>query len=276
MTERIVYIRRVDKNDKTRLPKDLLIDSKRPIGSSWNKYGQILKGVTGEEEKRIMPEILGVSLSDPGFGKAVEMFWKNINIYVPWGTGVKLNIAVDETGFPKAPLDYVKYQYARKHKNVAPEEKVDSSPYALFYIHDPVSVSERRALEIGVRNKAKLKYLELIQDEQKMDAVLSVATKYKNPMGLSNEEKQVILEKESDQNPEEFLKILEDENLFIRSFIYRCINAGVFKQSGARIIYDEEVIGLDISSAVAYLKSKEGSRIKVTAEGKLHQWELNK
>ena len=277
MTERIVYLRRVERNDKTRLPKDLLQDSKRPIGASYNKFGQVLKGVTGEEEKRIMPEILGVSVTDPMFGKTVETFWFNISIPVPPGLGVKLNVTVDESGYPVAPLDYVKFKFAVKHKNVVPEDAAMADhPYALFYVHDPVSDKEKKAAELGLRNTAKLKYLELIQDEKRMDDVLSVITSYRNPSVLTLDDKQLILEKESIKQPQAFIEAVSDTKLQLKSFIYRAINAGVFKESGSRIIYDDEIIGEDIDSAVAFLKSKQGSATYTQAEGKLHQWTLNK
>lgn len=275
MQDRIVYIRRVEKNDRTRLPKDLLNDSKRPIGASFNKFGQILKGVTGDEEKKIMPEILGVSVNDPTFAKACETFWCNITIPVPPGQGTKLNVTVDN-GVPKAPLDYVKYRFAVQHRSVAPEDDIDSNPYALFYVHDPVTATEKQVSELGTRNKAKLKYLELIQDEKKMDAVLAVITTYRNPTVLTKEEKELLLETESNKKPAEFIRAVEDEKLQMKSFIYRAINAGVFKESGQRIIYDDVILGEDLDSTVAFLKSKEGSKIYVSAEGKLGQWTLNK
>jgi hypothetical protein len=229
MQERIVYIRRVEKNDKTRLPKDLLMDSKRPIGASYNKFGQILKGITGEEEKKIMPEIIGISVSDPQFSKACEAFWCNITIPIPPGMGIKLNVGLDANGYPVAPMDYAKYKFAKAHRNVAPEENVDANPYALFYIHDPVSSTLKKASELDLRNKAKLKYLELIQDEKRMDDVLSVLTSYRNPAILSSDDKKLILESESTKKPVEFVKAVEDDKLAIKSFVYRCINAGVFR-----------------------------------------------
>jgi hypothetical protein len=277
MAERIVYIRRVEKNDRTRLPKDLLQESKRPIGASFNKFGRVLKGITGDEEKRIMPEILGVSANDPGFGRAVDQFWYNINIPVTPGAGVKLNISVDETGYPIAPLDYVKFKFATKHRNVVPEDQLLADhPYALFYTHDPISDKEKKSLELGLRNTSKLKYLELIQDEKRMDDVLSVITSYRNPSILAPDDKKLILENESIKNPQKFIDTVLDKKLQLKSFIYRGINAGVFKESGTRIIYDDEIIGEDLDSAVAFLKSKQGSSLYTQAEGKLNQWELNK
>lgn len=276
MRERIVYIRRIEKNDRTRLPKDLLIESKRPIGPSWNKFGEVLKGVTGEEERLIMPDIIGVSLTDPSFARSISEFWFNITILVPSGDGVKLNVAVNEAGIPAAPLDYVKYKFAKKHLAVAPEEDLDANPAALFYIHDPATATEKRASQLDVRNKAKFKYLELIQDENKMDSVLSVLSTYKNPVLLSKDEKILLLEDISAKKPVEFITTVEDTKLQAKSFIYRAINAGIFKESGSRIIYDDTILGEDLDSAVAFLKSKEGSRVYVSAEGKLSQWALTK
>lgn len=276
MQERIVYIRRIIKNDRTRLPKDLLIESKRPVGASWNKFGEVLKGVTGDEEKKIMPEVLGVSLNDPTFAATCKEFWFNIKIDVPPGDGAKLNVTVGEDGLPLAPLDYIKYKYAKKHREVAAEEELESNPAALFYIHDPATATEKRASELGLRNKAKLKYLELIQDENKMNSVLSVITTYRNPAHLTMDDKALILEEQALRNPAKFIETMDDTKLQMKSFIYRAITAGIFKESGTRIIYDDTIIGEDLDSSVAYLKSKEGSRVYASAEGKLSQWSLTK
>jgi hypothetical protein len=101
-------------------------------------------------------------------------------------------------------------------------------------------------------------------------------TSYRNPAILSSDDKKLILESESTKKPVEFVKAVEDDKLAIKSFVYRCINAGVFKESGTRVIYEDEILGDDMSSAVAYLKSKEGSKVRVSAEGKLSQWTLTK
>jgi hypothetical protein len=276
MSDRIIYIRRVEKNDRTRLPKDLLIDSKQSIGASFDKYGQVLKGVTGAEERAIMTELVGVSTNDPGFAKAVEMFWKNFNLPVPAGGGVKLNVGLAPDGSPVAPLDYIKYKFALKHKHVAPEEKVEDYQQAKFYIHDPVTQTAKKVSELSLRNEVKLKYLELIQDEKKMDAVISIMTSYRNPSVLTADEKQLVLEQESERKPKEFLKLIGDDKLMMKSFIHRAVSAGVITQSGNRVIYEDEILGEDIDSATKFLMSKEGSKFLVKIEGKLSQWSLNK
>lgn len=275
MQERIVYIRRVEKNDKTRLPKDLLMDSKKTIGPSFDKFGQVLKGITGTEEKALMPEIIGVSVTDPTFSKQVEEFWKNISINIPSGSGTKLNITVVNE-VPVAPLDYIKYKFALRHKSTVEESNLDSNPYALYYIHDPASAKEKSASLLKVRNEAKMKYLELIQDTDKVDAVVSVMTRFKNPASLTPNDKELLLEELSVNSPQEFIATVKDETLTLKSFIYRCINAGVFVEAGTRVICDGNIIGQDMLDAVAYLKSKAGNQIYVQAQGKLTQWETKK
>lgn len=276
MEERIVYVKRVDKNDKTRLPKDLLNEAKFNIGPSYDKFGQILKGINGEEERKIMPHVIGIDTNDNTFQKKVEQFWCNITIMVK-PTGTKLNITLDKSGMPVAPFDYVKYKFAIKHKHVvASEDELENNPYALYYIYDPVTASRKKANELGIRNEAKLKYLEIIQDTEKMDAIIAVITNYKNPSILTDDDKKLILEDEASKRPKQLVAAANDEKIFIKAFIYKCINAGVFIQSGNRIMYDDSILGEDIDSATAFLKSKDGSKHYVTAEGKLNQWLLNK
>jgi hypothetical protein len=276
MGEKIVYIRRVEKNDKTRLPKDLLSESKKTLGPTFNHFGQIMKGVTDEEERKILPGIIAVSVSDATFAKRAEDFWANITINVPTGRGTPLNVFVESDGVPSAPLDYVKYKFALKHKHVILEEKIEDNPTALYYIHDPATASEKQKSGLKLRNEAKLKYLELIQDEDKMNAILAVMTNYRNPKVLTSEDKQVILEGVSVKTPKEFIDTLKDTKITMKAFIYRAIDAGILKEAGKRIIYDNDSLGEDIGSVIAFLTSKEGSGVRVQLEGKLSEWELKK
>lgn len=271
--ERIVYIRRIIGADRTRLPKDLLLEAKRPIGASFNEFGQILKGVTGEEEKKYMPGIIGISASDPSFSKKVEDFWTNITIHVDPNVGTKLDLTKGDDGEYISPFDYIKYRYCLKYKKVCPSEKeLPKHQKALFYIYDPDEEKQILASKLALRNEAKLKYLELIQDEDKMEAVISLMTSHKNPINLSLEEKQLIIEQKADAEPEKFLEVINDEDLLMKSFIYKCISAGVFRQSGTRIIFEDNILGEDIDSSVKFLKSKEGSKYYVSAEGRLNEW----
>lgn len=252
------------------------MESKRPIGASYNKYGTVLKGIEGEEERKVMPEILGISANDLSFNKKCEEFWYNISIQVKHGSGTKLNITVRD-GVPLYPLDYIKWKFALVHKQVAKtENSLEGNPYALFYIFDPISAQTLQISELKIRNDAKLKYLELIQDEAKVDAVIAVLTDYKNPSILSKEEKELILEDRSSKKAEEFIKVVTDKKLIMKAFVYRAISAGVFKQSGSRLMYDEVILGENLDSTVAFLHSKEGSKYYVTAEGKLNEWYLIK
>lgn len=276
MSKRIVYIRRVEQNDKTRLPKDLLQESKRPLGPSFNKYGQILRGLELDEEKVIMPEIVNISPNDPTFSKACENFWNNISIPIPAGRGVELNISLKENGYPEAPLDYLKYRFAQKHKLVAASEDdlSNKNTTAMYVIFDPVAQTEKQVSQLKTRNTAKLKYLEIIENTEKMDAVLAVLTSYKNPKVLSPEEKCLIIERKSNEDPEKFIKTVEDPNLVHKSFIYKAINAGVLTETGTRITYEDKVLGEDLDSTIAFIKSKQGSQIRVQIEGKLGQWAI--
>jgi hypothetical protein len=54
------------------------------IGASLDRRtGGNLKGISGDLEKKFMPEIVGVNTVDAGFRKAVEIYWSSISKIIP-------------------------------------------------------------------------------------------------------------------------------------------------------------------------------------------------
>ena len=94
------------------------------IGSSLDsRTRSSLKGITGELEALLMPEIVGLSTTDPQFRRAIEEYWSGIGVAVPpdedfqktYERGVKLNIEVTILG---------ESRFERFNKIVSIEEKM--------------------------------------------------------------------------------------------------------------------------------------------------------
>ena len=109
MSTKLVYLLR--RENTTNLPDDVYVDAKRRIGSVFDSTGSLLTGLSLDEQKRILPSVIGMSPTDMGWANKVRKFYAELTIEVPQN-GVELNITLDEDGNPVAPMEYVKFRFA--------------------------------------------------------------------------------------------------------------------------------------------------------------------
>jgi hypothetical protein len=266
--EKTVHVRRVPKT-RSRLPKELENESHIKIGGSYDGNGTILKGIIGEEERTLMPQVINTDINDPAFYKKVENFWNDINIIVKPGKGTALNASTFEDGTPVVVTDYLKYKYLLKHSKCAKSlEDVNGSPMAICYLVDESELKQKETDLLKVRNKAKLAYLNIIEKPDVVDSIIVLLTSYKNPDMLEATDKQLVLEKQAADRPEAFIEATNNPDLELTAFVYRAIDSGVFRQINGTVFYMDDEIGGNVESAVTYLKSVKGNKILVEAKAK--------
>ena len=95
MASLTVTIKRRTKN--TNIPQELLEEATRRIGSAFNSSGEPIKGLTFDEEKLILPRLLGIQQSDPSYYKRSSDYFLNLGIAVP-KEGVTLEVGTDDNG----------------------------------------------------------------------------------------------------------------------------------------------------------------------------------
>lgn len=251
----------------TRLPDDVYSEAKRRIGSTLTESGDVRTGLTMTEIKEIMPFILGVAENSSNFHKEVKEFFKTLTVDVP-SEGVKLEAGVDEKGNPLNPMDYVKYKFAISHPDVVQEEDGEavSSTYK-FFVHDKAAKLVKEHAESEKRKEALKEYIRLTADPKKLDMVLRVLGH--DPQRLSDQEKDLVTEKEAMTNYLEFTRVVKDKNLETISFIKECISKGTLRKEGNTIFNGDEVIGLNMEEAVAFLQDKKNSDVIVTLNARL-------
>jgi hypothetical protein len=188
------------------------IHNKHKIGSSFEPGGTTpLRGLTFEEERKFLPNIIGVSADSDKFTAACDNYWKNISTEVPAETGVELEIGMrypdqaaadaaeketvaekvkvlearvsnrfyvekfdvrTKVGTPINLTDYILYRYCLRYSRVAQTpDDIFKSPKIMFYI---VSQEAERAVQdqkLRLRRKAYQHYLDIINDRTKASNV---------------------------------------------------------------------------------------------------------
>lgn len=255
--EKIIRIKRKESN--SRLPKEVISESVTKIGGAITSSGVVLTGLTFDEQKKYMPQLVGVKEDHPEFTQRVEKFFSNISLAVPF-EGLKLNITVNENGEPQSPREWISYKFCLASKQVANSKaEVYSDPNYLCYIEDEVANEKVKAASLQVKKEAYIEYAKISEDEVKFDWIIRVLAKVYNDSAnavakLSKDQRDIKMSEYVDKNPAKFIEICKDKDLEFRAQIESMVDKGVLQRIGNRLINGSEPIGEDVDSAIAYLK----------------------
>lgn len=263
MSEKLVYLFR--RENTTNLPDDVYVEAKRRVGSVFDRQGNLVKGLSLDEQKKYLPNILGIGPADPGWSNAVRRFYAELTIEVPQN-GVELDISMDEDGEPVAPLDYVKFRFAALHPHVA-EDQDTAGVGTRYYFFDPAKDERIRVAETRQRKDAYKALILVCEDENKMDQVLQAYGK--RTAQKSQDQKELMLEDLMDEDPNEFIRVCEDKNLEFLALINECLDESVLRKSGNTYLYGDEVLGEDLEQTVRHLKLKRNSGMLQDIKAKL-------
>lgn len=261
-TKKVFLLRR---ENTTNLPDDIYVDAKRRIGSVFDNNGDLLKGLSLDEQTKILPAIIGVSPNDSTWSSQVRKFYAELTIEVPQA-GVELNITKDEEGNPEAPLDFVKFRFAALHPHVAEEQDSPNSG-TRYYFYDPKKDQEERIQDTKIRKEAYKNFILVCEDEEIMNQMLrAFGTKIED---LNKDEKEVELESLVDLDPQEFIRLANDKDLQYISLINDCLDKSVIRKVGNTFMFGDEEIGEELEGAVKALKLKRNSGMLQDIKSKL-------
>lgn len=250
-----VIIRR--KEVLNHLPKEIRAGAKIKIGSIYVNR-QPLKGLDGEEESKVLSKIMDVPPGHEKWPEKVKDFWASLNLKVPF-EGVELDISTDEDGNPYNVMDYIYYNWCKKHKQVAiSEEEMKSNGEKRFYIYDPQKDLIKKNARVQLKKEADKEYIKLGDNKDKMKMLVRVLMN-SDPARLSDLELDNTLYEYKETNPERFLKSCLDINLEIRAEIEEMVEKGVLRKIGNQLIYEDETIAEDAKNAIVYFKNKKNS-----------------
>lgn len=258
--DHIVEIRRIP--NPTRLPNDYFLQQKETIGSFYAPNGAIGSGLTNEEIKLLMPEMVHLPAEDLKFREAVNRYFRDISVrLLPFAhndRGVELNIATDKNGVPVNPKDYILYKFCVAHPDVA-NKKSEISADSRAFIYDAQAGKAERKAQRDIVDKALAEYLNIKNDENKVRVVLTAMGEYYEAL-RQDDDLIEVLETITRENPQRLIAVLSDKNLEMTSFIYDCINFEILRKVGQDVLYKDENLG-DMEEACLYLKKAENSEL---------------
>lgn len=265
-----VQIRR--REEISHLPTKVINESKVFLGSHFD--GRVpLSGLTKEEEKKYLPQILGVSANHQDFQKEVREFWATMGFVVPM-VGTVLDATVDEeSGEPNNLEDWIKFKWCQKHKLVAlSKEEMEKDPRKKFYIYNPEADAARANNKIQLMKKADAAFINTmkkggVEKARRIIRILDVV----NPDSLSDTQVENKLYELKQERPEDFLTIALDKNMDIKAEIHELINNEIFRRVGGQILYIDKVIGETINDAVAWYKDDKNSAVVADLKAKLKE-----
>lgn len=234
-----------------------------------------LRGLTDKEEKKWLPEIIGVSVTDPGWQKAVTAFWADLSIKVN-SNGIVLQIGFTDYGDPISLMDYIHYRFCLAHPQVALDKPtMESNPNLKFYIHDPTVEARRENVDVTVKKKAYIEFAKISgdnADNEKMKRIIRLISD-SNPDNYNNIELENLIATIIDQTPEKFFKVATDKRLDVKATIHKLVEYDILRKIGNTYIYLDATIGNSMDETIIFLSKTENSSIVAELKAKLKEAE---
>lgn len=295
--------------DNTRAPQDIKDLSTKKIGSVYTRTGDILRGLSLEEEKYYLPSVLGLASNDPAFGKATRLFWADMSIILDAEEGdLELSIGgqfineKDTNGnevqrfIPDNIMDWIRYRFVQKHPKVAYKREdiigedgsttVNDKKY-MYYLENKEDIQQKETELLGVKLDADKLFIQLFQKangEYNKDKIEWIIDMYKSEVDDDNTDTKTFANKEAEdwinrvqlylyakkeKAPDRFLKILKDELLEEKAFLMRCISEGLLQKIGNTIVDDQLPIGESLKEAAIYIKNPKNSKFLLSLKERL-------
>lgn len=247
------------------------------IGPYWD--GKVpASGLTFEEQRVLLPELLGIEPTDKDFRKEVNNFYHNILTRVP-ASGLKLQIGLEQdaepmsnTNMPLSLKDYITYRHVLKSPDVANgKDNAVRYGYTHFYIVDPQNNIAQAHKTNKLEDRAFELYIKFKDSIVKTDQILTMLGVKTDK--LEHEDKILELKAyatkdakapESEQQAQllRFINVCEDKDLEYKFLIQEMIGIQYLKRIGSNIVYAEtnEKIGESMEDAVLYFKNPKNSK----------------
>lgn len=263
-----------------------------------------LRGLTFDEEKKYLAEIINVSPSDVQWRVATQDYWNNISVKVPADgentghlQGLVLNFIIgfsnkaDKDAFDsvsnfeeKAEIskrgevlenvaDYILWRYCLVYGRVANAFKdVGKSPKIVFYLYSKANETKAAHDKVKLELKANTLFASILDDESMIDSVLLLFKQDPKNTDIFEtlEDKHVALGALIKTKSKDFIAFVEDVNLKYKAFIQKAVEARIITNPTNTEIYyfgenNEVVMGKSLMEAVLFIKSDEAKNKEIVA-----------
>ena len=183
---------------------------------------------------------------------------------------------------PSIPLDYIKIRILKTSKFVANSVEDYNNgffPEATHIIFDEEENIEEKASKIALRNTA-IQMCAKLTKEQKVSlvTVLSLVDSedYYKASRLANKSENFIdveLNKYIEKYPAQVIQTIKEgkDKVQTESMVINCLQAGIFKKEGHRILYFESVLGQSIKEVTDYLLLDKNQDLKIRLVAELNK-----
>lgn len=259
------------------VPKEILEESTSPYVPGFKAGTQnIITGITFDEQKKYLPQFVGVSSTSPDFQEKVRDFYIDYTRNIPFN-GIEVETGKLEDGTPINIEDYIFVKLLEEDSNVAKTkdelESRDFYNYTLEY-KDAIAKEEesnyilnkeanlefiKLTADIDPISKLKVKYIVLIEKIFFGESILSLEK-------LTDLQLEVNLKKLVDKKPDAFLKLVKSDSLEYLAFIKSCLEFNLLAESGQAIYYKDEKLADRIGQCANVLKKDSGLYSKLQSE----------
>jgi len=295
MPSKKIYIKRnrpfVHEQLRSTEAQEYLSYSKRGIGSYYASKNSSRQGtgLSDEEVKLLLPQILDIRPDDMEFRKKVAAFYIEINTPVPHERGTELEIGLeldndkpvtdyiekeekDKEGKPirvyNLPInieDYVRYRHALKHPHCAPSPELAKGNQTVdYYIEDPEKVLVNQINTVDYADKALQMYQQIRNEPKKIKMILTLLQMElpRKSAGqpvivekLTDEERVLYVRQLAMNKAEKFLRVAEDKFLQQKYILNELISVNLLKRAGTSILVtsSSEPLGINENDAVKNL-----------------------
>lgn len=249
--------------------------SKKYIGSYFESSTSriIGSGLSIEEQKLLLPDILGYHPDEREYKKKVIEFFQDMATEVPFGKGKELEIGLtsdnekplSSDNLPISVMDFIRWRHAAKHPRVAPtQEDAFGNMLIEFYVYDPKAMNESRNKETILRDNANAKYLSIKNKPEIVEALL-VLYKHNPDEYKEAADRTAALSRLVQENPGLLLSAMQDESLQTRAILRKMVEFKLIDiiDSAYYIADDKKNIGNNEDQAIAWLQdtTKNGNTV---------------
>lgn len=241
--------------------KDYLAQGQVVLGSFFetkdsNRRGT---GLSDSEIRLLLPELIEVPADDKEFRKMVTLYYTELRVKVPYGTGLRLEIGLEngnkegqgpsKDNLPISVVDYIKYRFLLAHPNVGKTEaEAIGNKHKWYYIYDPSVKILDSVNELSYRDEAYTSYMLIKNDPYKTELLLTLlGHNLKESTGKTAEEtknkRTIALNLLMTKDPKKFMETYKmkyfEERFWIKLFeqtqVFKPVGKGYIDSSGTLI-----------------------------------------
>lgn len=268
-----IKIYKGDAYDSWTLPKEIASTKENRISAQFETgTADTLRGLTFDEEKKYLPNIVGTTPDNQQWREVTREYWSNMSILVP-SEGLILNVGLypeghEKVGEPENIQQYIMYRFILKHGSVSKNKNLVEWPKHKFYISDESVIKEEQTQAFELRNKANKAFM-FLQSEKGLAKLEWVALclrekgeripKTVNDILMFVEDKKNEVRDKAPVGLTKFLKVVNDESLEQRAMLYKLDSEGIIEKNGNTYFFGGDVMGNEVES-VAWLKNPVNSK----------------